>query len=297
MATATEISTETIPFNMVKLCLFIVDAFTDRLFHGNPAGVCFPESWPADALMQNIAAENNLSETAFAVPEGRAFGIRWFTPRTEVDLCGHATLAAAHVLFEHLGHPGSEIIFNTRRMGRLVAGRGREGITLDFPADKLRKARAPQGLVLGLGRRPVGTWKGRTDFLALFRSQREIEELDPDFSALLGVNARGIIATAQGDSSDFVSRFFGPRVGVNEDPVTGSAHTTLAVFWAGRLGKSELLAVQLSRRQGRLACRLADDRVMITGRARTYLVGDILVPADGAGDARAQQPQARRAKQ
>jgi PhzF family phenazine biosynthesis protein len=248
---------------------------TDRLFSGNPAGVVVLDRWLPDRLMQSIAAENNMSETAFVVPEGRGFSIRWFTPLTEVALCGHATLASAHVLFNHLGHASETISFRTRRSGVLKASREGDRIVLDFPADKLRKAPAPAGLSRALGRKPVGTWRGRTDLLCLFRSPKDIEGLRPDFAALSDVRTRGVIATAPGRSVDFVSRFFGPAVGVPEDPVTGSAHTTLAVFWAPRLGKTVMEAAQLSKRGGRLRCTLDGRRVKIAGTARTYLVGDI----------------------
>jgi PhzF family phenazine biosynthesis protein len=259
----------------MKLRLYHVDAFTDRLFSGNPAGVVVLKRPLPPRLMQAVAAENNLSETAFVVPGRNGYAIRWFTPETEVDLCGHATLASAHVLFNHLGHPSGTISFGTRQSGVLLAAREGDRIVLDFPADRIRRAPLTPSLAGALGRRPLEAWRGRTDLLCLFRSQNDIEGLRPDMRALSGVRARGVIATAPGRSADFVSRFFGPRVGVPEDPVTGSAHTTLAVFWARRLGKTVMEAAQLSKRGGRLRCALAGDRVRIAGRARTYLVGDI----------------------
>jgi len=265
----------------MKLRLYHVDAFTDELFSGNPAGVMVLERWLPARLMQALAAENNMSETAFIVPGRKDYAIRWFTPATEVDLCGHATLASAHVLFNHLGHPSDRIAFRSRRSGILTAERRGEKIVLDFPADKLRRAPTPPGLIKALGRRPVEVWRGKTDLLCLFRSQRDIESMRPDFQRLAKVRARGMIVTAPGASVDFVSRFFGPAVGVPEDPVTGSAHTTLTVFWAQRLGKMEMEAAQLSKRGGWLRCTLAGDRVKIAGRARTYLVGDIELDGEG----------------
>jgi PhzF family phenazine biosynthesis protein len=198
-----------------------------------------------------------------------------------VDLCGHATLASAHVLFEQLGHPSDRIVFRSRRSGVLTATRKGGEIVLDFPADKLRMVAAPAGLVKALGRRPKEVWRGRTDLLCLFGSQGDIERMRPDFPTLAKIRARGVMVTAKGQRTDFVSRFFGPRVGVPEDPVTGSAHTTLTVFWARRLGKTKLRALQLSRRGGRLGCTLVGDRVWIAGKAKTFLVGTIEL--DGVG--------------
>jgi predicted PhzF superfamily epimerase YddE/YHI9 len=266
----------------MELRLYQVDAFADRLFGGNPAAVCPLDSWLPDETMQKIAAENNLAETAFYVRAGGGFHIRWFTPTVEVDLCGHATLASAHVLCWHLGHPSDRVVFHTRKSGALTANRANDLIVLDFPADRLRRAPVTPVLAAGLGRRPGEAWRGKTDILCLFRSQKDIEGLRPDMQALSKVRARGVIATAPGHSADFVSRFFGPRVGVPEDPVTGSAHTTLAVFWAPRLGKTEMEATQLSKRGGRLRCTLDGGRVKLAGKARTYLVGEIDLEGGGA---------------
>jgi len=253
----------------------------DRLFSGNPAGVVVLERPLPPRLMQAIAAENNLSETAFVVQGRSSFAIRWFTPETEVDLCGHATLASAHVLFEHLRHPSDRVAFRSRRSGLLTAARDGDEIVLDFPADRIHRTQVTPKLAEALGRRPVEAWRGRTDLLCLFRSQKDIERIKPDFGLLQKVRARGVIVTAPGSSVDFVSRFFGPRVGVPEDPVTGSAHTTLTAFWARRLGKTTMHALQLSKRGGRLRCTLDGDRVKIAGKAKTYLVGDIEL--DGKG--------------
>ena len=258
----------------MELRLFQVDAFADRLFAGNPAAVCPLDSWLPDRTMQQIAMENNLAETAFYVREPEGLRIRWFTPAVEVDLCGHATLATAFVVFTHDRHPDDTVAFNSRS-GVLKVRREGEFLVLDFPADTLVPIEMPDGLVDALGRPPVGVLKGRSDLLVLYEREAEVTALTPDFKRLAGVPARGIIVTAPGDHVDFVSRFFGPQVGIDEDPVTGSAHTTLTPYWSARLGKAELSARQLSRRGGSLRCRLAGGRVEIAGRAVPYLKGTI----------------------
>ena len=258
----------------MSLLFYQVDAFTSEVFQGNPAGVCPLESWLPDGLMQNIAMENNLAETAFYVPTGDRFGIRWFTPAVEVDLCGHATLAAAYVIFRYDRYPENEIALDSRS-GILRVRRNGDLLTLDFPVDTLRPAAEPAGLSEALGARPREIFRGKTDCLAVFGTQAEIEAMRPDFGKLGRVEARGVIVTARGTEVDFISRFFGPQVGIDEDPVTGSAHTSLAPYWAEKLGKTEMEAVQLSRRGGRLKVRLRGDRVDISGRARAYLEGRI----------------------
>ncbi len=271
----------------MKIPIYQADAFTDRLFGGNPAAVCPLASWLPDATMQAIALENNLAETAFLVPRGGVTEIRWFTPALEIDLCGHATLASAHVLFRHLGYPGDEIVFSSKS-GTLRAARSGDLITLDFPATEPTPIATPEALVRGLGRAPMETLRGR-DILAVFGSEAEVAGLDPDFAAIRTLDCIGVIATAPGavtaesgrsmaapgDACDFVSRFFAPRAGVPEDPVTGSAHTLLVPFWAKRLGKTKLHAVQVSKRRGELFCELRGDRVLMGGRAVTYLKGEI----------------------
>lgn len=257
--------------------LFQVDAFTDKLFGGNPAAVCPLDFWLPDELMQKIAAENNLAETAFVVEESEGLRIRWFTPTVEVDLCGHATLASAYVYFFHLGHDGSELVFNSRS-GPLKVKRENNLLTLNFPADNLQNAEILPVFtsLFGTGIREI--WKGKTDYLVVLNSQKEIEALAPDFRLMKTIEARGIIVTAPGDSCDFVSRFFGPQSGIDEDPVTGSAHTTLTVYWASRLKKSEFTAIQLSSRKGHLQCKLLGERVEISGEGRTFMVGEIHLP-------------------
>jgi PhzF family phenazine biosynthesis protein len=256
------------------LPFFQVDAFTDRLFGGNPAGVCPLEQWLTDDTMQKIAMENNVSETAFFVKEDDGYRIRWFTPKVEVNLCGHATLASAHVLYNHLGYSEDRISFQSRS-GILNVSREGELLVLDFPANMPQRSSLPEDFVQALNITPIQCHRGKEDYLLLYKSQQEIEALMPDFRRLEKTDARAVIVTAPGDKCDFVSRFFGPRVGVDEDPVTGSAHTVLIPFWAAKLGKTEMNARQLSRRGGLIFCRLKGDRVDIGGKAVTYLRGEI----------------------
>jgi len=258
----------------MKIPIYQVDAFTDHLFGGNPAAVCPLVNWLPDDLMQNIANENNLAETAFFISENGHFHIRWFTPVVEVALCGHATLASGHVLYEHLNFTGQEIRFRSRS-GWLNVKKEAESITLDFPSDPIVPAIAPDELIHSLGITPLETYHGKTDWMFVTDNQKTVEHLNPDFGLLAKIPGRGVIVTAKGDNVDFVSRFFAPQSGVPEDPVTGSAHTTLAPFWGKRLGKQELKAMQVSRRQGHLLCRLNGDRVEISGNAHTYLVGEV----------------------
>jgi len=259
-----------------KIPLFQVDAFTNQLFRGNPAAVCITDKWLSDDLMQQIAAENNLAETAFIVPMGSDFGLRWFTPEIEVDLCGHATLAAGYVLFYYYNIKDNVIHFHSKNSGILNVKRDGDLLTLDFPVDEIHPCEIPNELTRA-SIHPVETWKGKTDYMLVFSSQEEIESFKPDMNILNQIEARGIIITAPGKETDFVSRFFAPRSGVPEDPVTGSAHTTLTPYWALKLHKTELTARQLSKRKGDLNCKLNGDRVEITGQARLYLVGEITI--------------------
>lgn len=251
-----------------------VDAFTGKLFGGNPAGVCPLVEWLEDDLMQHIAAENNLSETAFFIDRGEWFEITWFTPAAEVDLCGHATLASAHVIFNHLNYPYDVIMFDTKHHGPLYARRNNGLISLDFPASKPEKIAIPDQLILALGCIPAELYATR-DFMAVFETQEEILAIKPNFELFTKLDKLGVCITAPGREVDFVSRFFAPSVGVEEDPVTGSAHTTLIPFWADRLKKTTLHALQLSRRGGELFCELNGDRVLISGRSVTFLEGEI----------------------
>jgi PhzF family phenazine biosynthesis protein len=248
-----------------------IDTFTGSLFTGNPAGVCLLADWLPDELLQSIAAENNLAETAFLVQRDSSFDLRWFTPSIEVDLCGYATLAPAHVIFRHLGYRESTIRFHTRS-GLLAVSRNDDLLTLDFPARPATPCDIPHDLSEGLRATPSSTAKSR-DYLAVFETEEAVRNLQPDMAALMRLDCLGIIATAPGDHCDFVSRFFAPRAGIPEDPVTGSAHCTLIPYWAQRLGRSELRALQVSSRGGELFCQNRDERVGIGGRAVTYSSG------------------------
>jgi PhzF family phenazine biosynthesis protein len=259
---------------------FHVDAFADRPFTGNPAGVCLLDAPLPDSLLQSIAAEHHLSETAFLLADADPLSLRWFTPRVEVDLCGHATLAAAHVLFHHRGAPGDTLRFTTRS-GTLTVRREDDRLVLDFPARPAVPCAAPPDLLTGLGHAPVAVLKAR-DYLAVFEQEDEVRALDPDFTALARLDALGIIATAPGSNCDFVSRFFAPRAGLPEDPVTGSAHCTLIPYWSDRLGRNRLHARQISARGGELFCRHRADRVDIAGHAVTYATGTLHLPVSGS---------------
>lgn len=262
----------------MKAPYFQVDAFAREPFSGNPAGVCLLDKWLPDTQLQQIAFENGLSETAFVVLEKKSFALRWFTPTVEVDLCGHATLAAAHVLSEHMAF-GEPWKFHTRS-GLLTVSRMDGRLTLDFPARPAEAvAEVPTDLVDGLGATPDAVLKSR-DYLAVFSSEKEVQALAPDFARIARLDCLGVIATAPGDTVDFVSRFFAPGAGVPEDPVTGSAHCTLVPYWAERLGQPKLAARQVSARGGDLWCELQGDRVLIGGHAVTYLEGQITLPAE-----------------
>ncbi len=258
----------------MNLKIYIVNAFADHRFGGNPAAVVPLQRWLSETLMQQIAAQNNIAETAFIVPEDKDFLIRWFTPTVEVALCGHATLATAHVFFNHLGYGQEQIRFHSKS-GLLTVGRTDGKITLDFPADMPVPAETNEFLEDGLKLMPAEVYKSAFDFLVVLNDQQEIENLSPDFAILRRLPSRGTIVTAKGRESDFVSRCFFPQSGIDEDPVTGSAHTVLVPYWAGRLGKTRLSAIQLSKRRGYLDCELKKDRVLMSGHAFTYLAGEI----------------------
>lgn len=257
--------------------IYQVDAFARELFQGNPAAVVPLEAWLPDRRMQQIAMENNLAETAFFAREGSDFRIRWFTPSTEVDLCGHATLASAFVLYHFIGYDEDSIRFHSRS-GMLTVIRKGQALTLDFPADQLREVELSSVLTAGLHPRPVKAYQGRTDYMLIYEREQDILDLRVDLAAIARIATRGVIVTAPGNEVDMVSRFFAPQSGIDEDPVTGSAHTTLTPYWAGVLGKTKLTAIQLSSRRGWLECELKDDRVLITGMARPYLQGELLLP-------------------
>jgi len=266
---------------MTKLTMFQVDAFTSSVFKGNPAAVVPLDAWPVDQTLQSIAQENNLSETAFFVPTPGApadYHLRWFTPALEVALCGHATLASAHVLWNHLARPGDAIRFSTQRSGVLRVARGGDQIVLDFPAYTLTPTDISTPLVRALGRQPTEVFTAGPKLLAVFENKRDVIEMEPDFRAVADLGHLGVIVTAPGAKHDFVSRFFAPHAGIDEDPVTGSAHCALAPYWSKRLGRKELSAHQVSKRGGVLRCVDKGDRVEIAGHAATYLEGKITIP-------------------
>ncbi len=257
----------------MKIPLFQVDAFTGRIFGGNPAAVCPLEAWLDDAKMQAIAAENNLSETAFFVEAGDHYELRWFTPVHEVDLCGHATLATAHVLFALLDEPGDTVAFETRS-GRLTVSRDGDALVMDFPALAPEPWGASDALACAMGAAPAEVL-GNVNCVAVYPSEADVRGLAPDLRLVAALPYEGVIATAPGEAVDFVSRYFAPKFGIPEDPVTGSAHCELAPYWAKRLGRERLTAHQVSARGGELDCEVKGDRVLLTGRAVTYLEGII----------------------
>jgi PhzF family phenazine biosynthesis protein len=261
----------------MRIPYYQVNAFTSQTFGGNPAGVCILRQWLPDDLLQRIAAENNLSETAFLVPRDGFFDLRWMTPAAEVDLCGHATLASAYVLFSELKHREPCIHFQTKS-GRLSASLRDDLIELDFPSRPPVPCRASETLIRALGAKPPELLKSR-DYFAVFGSQSEVASLSPDMELVRSIDCLGLIVTAPGDAADFVSRFFAPAVGVPEDPVTGSAHSSLIPYWAERLGKTELFARQISKRGGELYCRSLGDRVGIGGKSVTYSRGELEISA------------------
>lgn len=261
----------------MKQRIYQIDAFTNEVFSGNPAAVCLLAEWLNDDIMQKIAMENNLAETAFVVKTNDTYHIRWFTPSVEVDLCGHATLAAAFMLFNHENYTERTINFHSPRSGSLSVTKKDELLTLDFPVDIFHSVDLSERLTNAFDITPQFAFKGKTDYLFVFDNESQIKKIIPNLDIISRLDGRGIIITAKGDQVDFVSRFFAPQSGINEDPVTGSAHTTLTPYWAKVLGKDNLSAIQLSERKGYLQCKLNSDRVEISGQAKTYLIGDIYI--------------------
>ena len=259
----------------MKIPYYQIDAFTNSVFSGNPAGVCLLAEWLNNSVLQSIAAENNLSETAFLVKNEKGYELRWFTPEIEVDLCGHATLASAFVILNCLDNSSDAVRFDSKS-GPLIVTRQDDLLAMDFPSLKAELCPTPKELMSGLGIEPKEVFRSR-DYLAVFDSEEQIKSLQPDMYELSKLDSLGVIVSAAGSESDFVSRFFAPKVGIPEDPVTGSAHSTLIPYWAERLGKSELHAFQLSKRGGELFCKHRDDRVIIAGRAVIYLKGTITI--------------------
>jgi PhzF family phenazine biosynthesis protein len=259
----------------MKIRMYHVDAFSDKLFSGNSAAVCPLDKWLSDPEMKDIAMENNLAETAFYVKEGEQYGVRWFTANgVEVDLCGHTSLATAHVLFNYEGHKGNELQFRSRS-GILKVRKNGDILTLNFPTDVYERVKTPGELAIALNIQPKECYQGKTDYMLVFETEEQVLKLKPNFRSMMMVEARGIICTAKGTKSDFTSRFFAPQSGIDEDPVSGSSHTTLTPYWAKVLGKKEMTAIQLSERGGHLTCVDLGDRVEISGKAITYMIGEI----------------------
>ncbi|WP_036151181.1 PhzF family phenazine biosynthesis protein [Maribacter forsetii] len=260
----------------MKQKIYQIDAFTSKLFGGNPAAVCILEKWLETDLMQKIAAENNLAETAYAVKKDDHYELRWFTPEIEVDLCGHATLATAFTLYNYYGYNENTLRFISPRSGELLVQKSESGLlTMDFPTDDLTPVSEQTNISKAVGKQPVETYKGKTDYMLIYQSQAEIEAIVPNFHLLNELDCRGVIITAKGNEVDFVSRFFAPQCGIPEDPVTGSAHTTLTPYWSEKLNKKTLSAKQLSERGGDIQCEYLGDRVKISGNGVCYLVGEI----------------------
>jgi PhzF family phenazine biosynthesis protein len=260
-----------------QMNIFLVDAFTDRVFSGNPAAVVPLESWLPTEKMQHMASEHNQSETAFFVPEGNGFRLRWFTPRLEVDFCGHATLASAKVLFDELHHPQPELVFYTR-VGELRVRKVGQLLEMNFPAFVAEPvAQPPESLMLGISEKPLEVYKNFENYYLLLESEAAVRRAIPNFLELSEVHPYSVCITAQGDTVDFVSRYFAPSYGIPEDPVTGSIHATLTPLWAARLGKQMLHARQVSQRGGVLECEMAGERVFIRGQAVVYVRGEIVL--------------------
>jgi PhzF family phenazine biosynthesis protein len=262
----------------MEISIYQIDAFASRLFEGNPAAVCPLDKWLPDEIMQAIAAENNLSETAFFTPRGDGFHIRWFTPVSEVDLCGHATLAAAYVLFNILSYKKDRIEFDSRS-GILAVAKDNGSLTMDFPSQPPVSCDIPMEIVRAFHASPVECLKSE-DLIVVFERETDIESADPDFELLKKLDLRGVVITAESSRYDFVARFFAPKYGIPEDPVTGSAYTQLAPYWASRTGLKKFRVKQMSPRGGELTCEIAGDRVFISGKAIKYLEGKIRIEPD-----------------
>ena len=257
----------------MELILYQIDAFASKVFQGNPAAVCPLENWLPDTVLQAMAEENNLSETAYYIPAPTGFHIRWFTPKAEVDLCGHATLATAYVIFHITGYDEDVIKFESKS-GELIVTRSNDLLIMNFPSQPVKPCDNPQELAEGLGKKPIEVLSSE-DYMAVFENEQDIISLIPNFNVLSKLDLRGVIVTAEGSEVDFVSRFFAPKYGINEDPVTGSAHCELTPYWAGKLNKMKLTARQLSKRGGEIACELKGDRVFLSGQAVKYMKGRI----------------------
>lgn len=260
----------------MELKIYQIDAFTSKLFGGNPAAVCPLKEWLPDETMQKIASENNLSETAFYVPKGDEFELKWFTPKAEINLCGHATLATAFVIFEIEKSKQTLLKFHTLS-GLLTVTKANKGFSMNFPVDVFNKATITDEIIEAIGIKPVEAYHGRNILMVVLNTEKELTDINPDSEKVKLLHLHGLIVTAKGENSDFVSRCFFPNFGINEDPVTGSAYTILIPYWAFRLKKNDLTARQISARRGELFCKLVNDRVEISGEAVLYLEGRILI--------------------
>lgn len=261
---------------MKKQPIYQVDAFASELFGGNPAAVCPLDHWLSDNLMQSIAAENNLSETAFIIPQGEQYHIRWFTPNTEVALCGHATLASAYVIYE-LGHQQEEIVFHSKSGELRVKKRGKL-LEMDFPALPYTQIDPLPSILKAIQVKPVEVYESTFDLLIILENERTVADVKPDFHAISQIQNRGIILSALGNGADIYSRCFYPSCDVPEDPVTGSAHCVIAPYWSERLGKKTLRAIQGLKRKGEVVCEVVKDRVLLSGSCHLYLEGNIFLP-------------------
>lgn len=259
----------------MEISLYQIDAFASKLFEGNPAAVCPLDEWLSDEIMQSIAEENNLPETAFFVPKGNGYHIRWFTPASEVDLCGHATLATAYVLFNILGYKKDKIVFDSKS-GILAVTKTDEWLVMDFPAQPPVSCDIPKEIIKAFDIAPVECLKSE-DFVVVFEREADIESANPDLEELKKLDLRGVLITAKSTRYDFVARFFAPKYGIPEDPVTGSAYTQLAPYWASKIGSKKFNVKQMSSRGGELTCEIVDDRVFISGKAIKYLEGKIKI--------------------
>lgn len=259
----------------MKIPMYQVDAFTETAFKGNPAAICILENWMDDKLMQNIAMENNLSETAFCIVKEDVCELRWFTPEEEIDLCGHATLATAYVIFEILNYPSNKIKFTTQS-GILEVEKDEDNIIMEFPLREGMKTLITEQLIRALGKEPKEVYESR-DLMAIYDSEQDIQELKPNMEELKLIDTFGIIVTSRGKEVDFVSRYFAPLCGVSEDPVTGSAHCTLVPYWSKVLGKKKLIAKQLSKRGGMLKCEDMGHTIKIAGKAKLFFKGEIYI--------------------
>ena len=264
---------------MKTITLYQVDAFADEVFKGNPASVCVLDEWLDDSLMQKIAMENNQAETVFIVKKDKHYDIRWFSPTVEIDLCGHATVASAFILFNVLKTEKDQVVFNSKS-GLLYVHKETDGmITIDFPADSPNEVtEIPSALFEGLKIKPTSVWKGKFDYMVEVDNEEIVNKLEPNFNLISTIPSRGVLVTAKGNKVDFVSRCFFPQTGVDEDSVTGSAHCLLVSYWNSKTGNSSFIATQNSKRGGKLICKLKGDRVLMSGYATLYMKGEIYLP-------------------